>query len=82
MNSLMYYVDNLNRKFSFIGISEFWVTKLNDHAFIIIIMQNVYVRIRKKVLVPVYNIIFIMIYNIGQELMYLYPKNMNQYSLK
>ena len=35
-------------------------------------MNNVYVRIRKMVGVQVY--IFIMIYNIGQELIYIYKK--------
>ena len=27
----MYYVNNLNIKFSFIGISETWANKFNDH---------------------------------------------------
>ena len=31
LNDFMYYVNNLNIKFSFIGISETWETKHNDH---------------------------------------------------
>ena len=31
LNDFMYYVSNLNIKFSFIGISETWATKHNDH---------------------------------------------------
>ena len=77
-DDFMNYVNNLNIKFSFIGISETWATKHNDHLLIIIIMNNVYVRIRKGVVVQVY--IFIMIYSIRQELIYLYPiNNTNQY---
>ena len=35
LNYLMYYVDNLSMKFSFIGISETWAIKHNDHIIII-----------------------------------------------
>ena len=31
LNNFMYYVNNLNIKFSFIGISETWATKHNGH---------------------------------------------------
>ena len=31
LNDFMYYINNLNIKFSFLGISETWETKHNDH---------------------------------------------------
>ena len=79
----MYYINNLNIKFVFIGISETWATKHNDHLLNISNYNHEQcIRSNKKVVVvQVY--IFIMIYSIKQDLIYLYPNNnMNQYSLR
>ena len=83
VNDFMYYVNNLNSKFCFIGISETWATKYNDHLLNISNYNHEQcIRSNKKgVVVQVY--IYIMIYRIKQDLIYLYPNNnMNQYSLR
>ena len=77
------HVNHLNIEFSFIGSSETWATKHNNHLLNISNSNHEQCICPNKKVVVVQVYIFIIVYSIKQDLIYLYPNNnMNQYSLR